>query len=287
MAKLLLAKEVNAALCERTRERAAALRGRGITPTLAIVRVGEREDDLYYERGAVKRCSDNGIEVRRLTFDADVTTERMIDAVRSLNDDDGVHGVLILRPLPSGIDEKAVCEALDPCKDVDGITSVSASALYQGSGAGFAPCTACSVMEILRHYGIDLRGRKAVVIGRSLVIGKPVAMMLLAENATVTICHSKSRDLQEICRGADILIASAGRARMVTAEYLSAGQTVIDVGINVGEDGKMCGDVDGAAAEGLVGAYTPVPGGVGGVTTSILAAHVAEAAERMAGFGRV
>ena len=283
MAKLLLGKEVNTALNWKSAERVNSLKAAGITPVLAIVRVGAREDDLYYERGAEKRCAQVGIEVRKVTFETGADTEQLTAAVKALSADPAVHGVLILRPLPDGIDERAVCEALSPEKDVDGVTTASSASVYQGRGPGFAPCTACSVMEILKYYGIALRSRRAVVVGRSLVIGKPVAMMLLGADATVTVCHSRSGNLSELCRGADIVVASAGRAKMLTGEYFSPGQTVIDVGINTDSEGNLCGDVDTAAVERIVDAITPVPGGVGSVTTSVLAAHVAEAAERLSG----
>lgn len=280
MAKLLLGKEVSASLNERIREKAAALRQIGITPTLAILRVGERPDDLSYEKGAKKRCEGLGINCRSFALPADVTQERLLSVIEELNRDDGIHGVLMLRPLPSHIDARLAAEALSPEKDVDGQTDASLAGVFTGSGVGFAPCTAQACMEILDHYGISCAGRRAVVVGRSLIVGKPAAMLLLQKNATVTVCHTRTADLANVTREADILLAAAGRAGVIGAAHVSEGQTVIDVGIHVREDGRLCGDVDYDAVLPIAGAITPVPGGVGGVTTAVLADHVAEAALR-------
>jgi methylenetetrahydrofolate dehydrogenase (NADP+)/methenyltetrahydrofolate cyclohydrolase len=204
----------------------------------------------------------------------------LIDELRKINDDDSVHGVLLLKPLPAHMDEKTVCSELMPSKDVDGITEASMAGVYSNSGMGYPPCTAEACLEILKFYGIERKGKKAAVIGRSLVIGKPVAMMLIKEDATVTICHTKTTDMPQICSEAEILIAAAGKAKTVDGKYFNSGQIVIDVGINVDDDGNLCGDVDFSAAEGRVKAVTPVPGGVGTVTTGILMKHVVEAAEK-------
>lgn len=281
MAKLLLGKEVNASLNERVRSKAARLRETGITPTLAILRVGERPDDLAYEKGARKRHEALGIDCRNVVLPAEVRQEELLAAVEELNRDVSVHGVLMLRPLPAHIDERLVCGALRAEKDVDGQTEASMAGVFTGSGVGFAPCTAQACMEILAHYGIDCAGRRAVVVGRSLIVGKPAAMLLLQKNATVTVCHTRTADLAEVTRRADILLVAAGRAGVIGAEHVSEGQTVIDVGIHVGADGRMCGDVDFDAVSPVVEAITPVPGGVGSVTTSVLAEHVTEAALRM------
>ena len=282
MAEILKGAPAAAALTEQLIRRAEALKERGVVPTLAILRVGEREDDISYETGARKRCAKVGVEVRQFLLPADGTKEQLLDAVREINADRSIHGCLMFRPLPDRDMENAACALLAPEKDVDGMTAGSLAAVYAGKGAGFAPCTAQAVMELLDHYGVELAGKRAVVIGRSLVIGKPVAMLLQQKNATVTMCHTKTADLPGECRRADVLVVAAGKAGVVTKDYVAPGQTVIDVGIHVGEDGKLCGDVKFDEAEGVVSAITPVPGGVGSVTTAVLCKHVIEAAERTA-----
>lgn len=283
MAQVLLGKEVNASLNERIKADAEALKAKGIQPALGIIRVGERGDDISYEKGAMKRCATLGVEVKQYLLPADVTQETLMATIDEVNQDDSIHGVLMFRPLPKHLDEEACCQALDPEKDVDGITDGSMAGVFTGQKKGFPPCTPQACMEILDHYQIDCKGKKAVVIGRSLVVGKPAAMMLIKKNATVTICHTKTVDMPAVCRGADILIVAAGRAGVVDKEYFAPGQVVIDVGINVNDEGKLCGDVKYEDAEAIVGAITPVPGGVGTVTTSVLVGHVVEAAKRKCG----
>lgn len=278
MADLLLGKPVGDALSEKTAALAEELTAQGIQPALAIVRVGERPDDLSYERGACKRAEALGIAVRKFLLPEDASQDDVLAAIAQVNDDASIHGCLMFRPLPKGIDEAAVCNALDPAKDVDGITAGSLAGVFMDTGVGFPPCTAQACVEILDHYGFDVEGKSVAVVGRSLVIGKPVAMMLLARNATVTLCHSRSRELPTICREADIVVYATGRPRAYSLEHFSGGQTVLDVGINVDEEGNLCGDVDFAAAEPVVGAITPVPRGVGSVTTAVLMRHVVEAA---------
>ena len=283
MAEILKGAPVANALTERLKESVNALRARGVTPTLAILRVGERADDLAYERGAMKRCDKIGIAVSSVTLPADVKQGALMAQIARLNSDSAINGVLMFRPLPPQLDEVAACEALLPAKDLDGITSGSAAALYSGAGAGFAPCTAEAVVALLKHYGVELSGKNVAVVGRSLVIGRPVSMLLLGENATVTMCHSRTRDLAGVTRRADIVVAAMGKAEMLGAEYFTPGQTVIDVGINYSEaKGKLVGDVDFDAVEPIVAAITPVPAGVGSVTTAVLASHVVRAAERTA-----
>ncbi len=280
MAKQLLGKEVTAALNERIKADVATLNAKGIKPTLGIIRVGERPDDLSYERGATKRCETLGVEYKKYLLPADVTQEELLKVVDEVNNDDNIHGVLMFRPLPKHINQTVVENALAAEKDVDCQTDASLGGVFTGKKVGFPPCTPQACMEILDHYGIDCTGKKAVVIGRSLVVGKPAAMMLIKKNATVTVCHTRTVDMPAVAREAEILIVAAGRAGVVGAEYVSAGQTVIDVGINVNAEGKLCGDVDYAAVEPIVDAITPVPGGVGSVTTSVLVGHVVEAAMR-------
>ena len=280
MARQLLGKEVTAVLNEKIKSRAAALKEKGVEPTLGIIRVGEREDDLSYERGAVKRCETLGVACKKILLPADVTQEVLMDAVRQVNEDDSIHGVLIFRPLPRHLDEEAVIRALDPAKDVDGITDGSMVGVFAGREQGFPPCTPQACMEILDHYQIDCTGKKAVVVGRSLVVGKPAAMMLLKKNATVTVCHTRTKDMPSVVKEADIVIVAAGRAGVADDRYVSPGQIIIDVGINVNDQGRLCGDVAYDKVEPIVDAITPVPGGVGSVTTSVLVGHVVEAAAR-------
>ena len=279
MAEILKGAPVAKAISQQATLRAAELTARGITPTLAIVRVGERPDDISYEKGAVKRCDACGAAVRHVILPADVSQDELISAIRSLNQDDSVHGILMFRPLPRHIDEAAVCDSIAPEKDMDGVTEGSMAGIFSGSGKGYPPCTAQACIEILDHYGVELRGKHAVIVGRSNVIGKPAAMLLLGRNATVTICHTKTADTEAECRRADIIVAAAGKAGVISADHASPGQIVLDVGINVTPEGKLTGDVDFEAVEPIVSAITPVPGGVGSVTTAVLAKHVVEAAE--------
>ena len=281
MAELLKGGPVARAITEDLASRAAALKAAGVAPRLAIVRVGEREDDLSYERGALKRCEKVGIEARRVLLPGDCSQEELLRVVRELNDDASVHGILLFRPLPDQLDEAEVARALDPAKDVDCMTPSSLLHTLTGMGEGFAPCTAEAVLAILDHYEVPLEGVRVAVVGRSLVIGKPVSLMLQVRNATVTMCHTRTHDLASELKRADVIVAAAGHAGTVGAECVSPGQVVVDVGINWDERaGKLVGDVDFDAVEPVVGAITPVPGGVGAVTTSILAKHVIESAEK-------
>lgn len=280
MADLLLGKPVADAMAADIVARAKALTASGKQPTLAIVRVGERSDDLTYERSAMKRADACGIAVKQFVLPADASTDDVLAAVATVNSDDSIHGCLLFRPLPEGIDEQAVCNALDPAKDIDGITRGSLATLFAGTGEGFAPCTAAACIDILDHYGINPQGKKAVVLGRSLVIGKPVALMLLARNATVTVCHSRTQDLASAVCDADIVVCATGRARAYGADLFAPGQTVLDVGINFDDEGNLCGDADFDAVESVVSAITPVPRGVGSVTTVAMLRNVVIAAER-------
>lgn len=280
MAVLLKGAPVAQAITADLAERAQRLESRGVVPTLAIVRVGERADDLSYERGALKRCEKVGISCRRYLLPADVSQQGLMRTIAQINEDVAIHGCLMFRPLPAHLDEDAVATELLPAKDVDSMTPASLLSTLSGRGAGFAPCTAEAVLAMLDHYGIDLDGASVAVVGRSLVIGRPVASMLLARNATVTTCHTHTNDLAGVCRRADIVVAAAGHAHTIGADFVRPGQTVIDVGINWdAQASKLVGDVDFEAVEPLVDAITPVPGGVGAVTTAILARHVICAAE--------
>ena len=283
MAKQLLGKEVNEALVANLLERTAALREKGINPTLGIVRCGERPDDLSYEKGATKRAEALGVAVEKFVLPEDISKEDLLKVIDEINANDNIHGVLMFRPLPKHLkaDQDEICNRLDPRKDVDGMTDGSNAGVFMGKKLGFAPCTPAACMEILDHYGIDCTGKTAVVIGRSLVVGKPAAMMLMGKNATVTVCHTKTVDTPAVAREADILISAAGVLKSLTKEYVRPGQVVIDVSINWDEaKGGIAGDAVYDEVEPIVEAITPVPGGVGAVTTSVLIGHVVEAAAR-------
>ena len=281
MAEILKGAPVTAALNEKMTAEVTALKEQGVVPTLAILRVGERKDDLSYETGAMKRCAAVGVEVRNVVLPADVCQEDFDVALEQLNTDDSVHGILMFRPLPKQLDSERARQMLNPAKDVDGCTDGSLAGVFTNTKVGFAPCTAQAAIEILDYYGIDCTGKRAAVIGRSLVVGRPVSMMLMHKNATVTTCHTKTVDMPTVTREADILIVCAGQMESIGAEYVREGQTVVDVGIGWNEEkGKLCGDVKFEEAEPVVGAITPVPGGAGSVTTSVLVGHVVEAAMR-------
>lgn len=281
MAQFLRGAPVAASITAELAARVEALRARGVEPTLAIIRVGERADDLSYERGACKRAEKVGVAIKRFVLPEDCSQEALIAVIDEVNEDAAIHGCLMFRPLPPTLDEAAACAALDASKDVDGITPGSLFGVFANQPVGFPPCTAEAVIEVLVRSGIELTGANVTVVGRSLVIGKPVAMLLQARNATVTMCHTRTRDLAAACRDAEVLVVAAGHVRTVGADAVSAGQTVVDVGINWDDEaGKLVGDVNFDAVEPLVASITPVPGGVGAVTTAILMKHVVEAAER-------
>jgi len=279
MSEILYGKEIANAMKEELAGAAEALSKREITPTLAIVRIGARGDDIAYERSALKYCDATGIRVAKFELDEDTSEFTLLKEIDRINRDDSIHGCLMFRPLPKGINEDRVCNTLMPRKDVDGITDNSLAYVFSGKGQGYAPCTAQACMKLLDYYGYDLAGQHTVVVGRSLVIGKPVAMMAMAANATVTICHSKTKNLAEQCRSADVLIVAMGRAGLVDKEFINPDGIVLDVGINVDEEGNLCGDVRREDAE-LAKAYSPVPGGIGAVTISMLASNVIDAAKK-------
>lgn len=269
-----------AAMNEANAARCAALREKGVVPTLAVVRVGAREDDLSYEKGVMARCAKVGVEVKQFLLPADASQEELLRVIAGINADAAIHGCLLFRPLPKQFDDRIIRAALSPEKDIDGITDGSLAGVFTNTAVGYPPCTAQACLEILKFYSIPLSGRRAVVVGRSLVVGKPAAMMLDRENATVTLCNSRTQNLPEVCREADVVVVAMGRMGFIGAEHLRAGQVVVDVGIHVNEEGKLCGDVRFGEAEPVVEAITPVPGGVGTVTTSVLVSHVVEAAEK-------
>ena len=280
MAMILKGAPVVAAMNEANAARCEALKAKGITPTLAVVRVGAREDDLSYERGVTARCGKVGVAVRQYLLPADAAQEQLLDVIAGINADPAIHGCLLFRPLPKQFDDRTIRAALSPEKDIDGITDGSLAGVFTNTAIGYPPCTAQACLEILRHYDLPLSGKRAVVVGRSLVVGKPAAMMLDRQNATVTICNSRTQNLPALCREADILVVAMGRMGFIGGDCLREGQVVVDVGIHVNAEGKLCGDVRFAEAEPVVGAITPVPGGVGTVTTSVLVSHVVDAAEK-------
>lgn len=255
----------------------------GPAPKLGIVRVGERPDDLSYERGALKRMEKLGLAAESFVFPQDISHEAFEKEFLAINEDPAIDGILLLRPLPKQIDEDKITRLIDPEKDLDGISPTNIAKVFSGDETGFAPCTAEAVIEVLKAYGIPIAGKRAVVVGRSMVVGRPLAMLLLKENATVTICHTKTRDLPEVCREGEILIAAAGKAKMLDKSFAGEDAVVIDVGINVDKEGNLCGDVDYDSLEGTASMATPVPGGVGAVTTSVLAKHLVRAAAKQRG----
>ncbi len=280
MATLLKGLPVSKAICEDLSVRVRALKARGVNPTLEIVRVGEREDDLAYERGAIKRCASVGIDVRVTVLDGTCGQNVLMDTVARINEDDSIHGCLMFRPLPAHLDERAACAALLPSKDVDCSTSESMFGVFVGRRVGFPPCTAEACMALLDYYGVNVDGIDATVVGRSLVIGRPLSMMLLERNATVTTCHTHTKDMKKKTRASELLVIAAGHMGTLGAEGVRPGQIVVDVGINWDEKAnKLCGDVSFDEVEPIVEAITPVPGGIGSVTTAILAKHIVEAAE--------
>ncbi len=256
------------------------LRAQKIQPGLGILRIGEREDDIAYERSAIKKAEQVGIAVKKTVLPQESTTEQCLQALAALNQDPAVHGILLFRPMPKHIDEDAVIRAMAVEKDIDGMTPGSLAKVFMGESDGFAPCTAEAVVRLLSYEQYPWKGKHAVVLGRSLVVGKPLAMLMLAKNATVTVCHSATENLPEVCAQADLLVAAIGRARMIDKSYIKPGAMVVDVGINVDEQGTLCGDVDTESALERAALVTPVPGGLGAVTSWLLLEHVIKAAER-------
>lgn len=280
MAMILKGAPVVAAMNEANAIRCEALKAKGITPTLAVVRVGTREDDLSYERGVMTRCGKVGVAVRQYLLPADAAQEQLLEVIAGINADPAIHGCLLFRPLPKQFDDRTIRAALSPEKDIDGITDGSLAGVFTNTAIGYPPCTAQACLEILRYYDLPLSGKRAVVVGRSLVVGKPAAMILDRQNATVTLCNSRTQNLPALCKEADILVVAMGKMGFIGGDCLREGQVVVDVGIHVNAEGKLCGDVRFAEAESVVGAITPVPGGVGTVTTSVLVSHVIDAAEK-------
>lgn len=279
MAELLSGAPVADAISKKLKIRTDLIRQKGVVPTLAIVRLGENAGDVAYEHGAMARCEATGVQVKSIILPEDCSQEKLVSIIENINCDDSIHGCLLLRPLPKHIDERTVCEKLRHEKDVDCITIRSLGAVFTETGEGYPPCTSEACIDILKHYGIAIEGKNCVVIGRSLVVGKPVSMMLQAENATVTMCHSRTENLRRICRNADIIVSAVGKVNFLDESFLGENQIMVDVGINE-YNGKMCGDVDFASVSKKARAVTPVPGGVGRVTSTVLVKHLVEAAEK-------
>ncbi len=277
MGMILKGKAVADSITESVIADVEILKEKGTTPKLAIVRVGADPSDLAYERGALKRMEKCGIEVEVFELQEDISQKDFIEGLKRTNEDVRIHGILVFRPMPKYLDEEAIKYVVSPEKDVDSFSPVNVAKVTEGDETGFPPATPTAVMEMLKFYEVDLNGKHAVVVGRSMVVGKPLSMLLLNENATVTICHSKTSNLAEMCRSADVLIAAVGRAKMIDDSFVKEGAVVIDVGINMDENGNMCGDVDFESCKDKVSMITPVPAGVGSVTTSVLAKHVVKA----------
>jgi len=277
MGEIIKGKPVADAITIEVKDDVEQIKQKGITPKLKIVRVGEREDDKAYERAALKRMETCGIAHEVMTLPIDISQEDFIIKLKTVNDDDTVHGILLFRPLPKQINEKVIKYIIKPEKDIDCFNPINVAKVMEGDDTGFSPCTSSAAMEILKYYNIQLKGKLAVVIGRSMVVGKPLSMLLLKEDATVTICHSKTENIQQVSSKADILIAAVGKANMVTEDFIKSGATVIDVGINVDNEGNICGDVNTFDCLEKSGVITPVPAGVGSVTTAVLAKHVVKA----------
>ncbi len=273
-------KEVADKIVEDLKIKVEELKGKGISPKLAILRVGARDDDLAYERGVLKRFESADVEVEVTAVDAGISQEELDKTFDGINNDPKVHGILVFRPLPKGLSDEHMRRTIDPGKDSDFMDIRNMENVLAGVPDSAAPCTAEAVMALIRHYNIETKGKKVTVVGRSLVIGKPAALLLTTANATVTVCHTKTVNIEEECRNADIIVACCGVAKMITEKFVKPGQIVIDVGMNVDEEGRLCGDVDYEKVSEIADAVTPVPGGVGSITTAILLKHVVDNAGR-------
>jgi len=281
MAEILKGKVVADKIKERMMEEIKELKEKGKIPTLAIVRLGDNPDDISYENSIIKNCEKVGIETKVFERDTNISTEELISLIEDLNSDNTISGILVFRPLPKHIDEAKVREAVNPSKDVDCMHPLNLAKVFEGDFSGFAPCTPKAAMEILLSNNIDLEGKNVVIVNRSMVLGKPLAMMMLKHNATVTICHSKTKNLQEITRNADIVVTALGKAKFFNRDYFNENSICIDVGVSLDDEGNLSGDINFDEVSQLVSQITPVPGGVGSVTTSILLSHVVEACKRI------
>ena len=270
--------EVSAKITEQVQ---AELEGwRGPVPKLAIIRVGEKADDISYERGAIKKMESFGLQACSYVYPENISHEEFKKEFQKINQSLDVAGILLLCPLPRQVREKEIKEMIDPAKDLDGISPVNIAKVFAGDDSGFAPCTAEAVVEILKNNNVPIEGKRVAIVGRSMLVGKPLSMLMLKENATVTVCHTRTRNLEEVCQEAEILVAAAGRAKLLDQRFVAPGAVVVDVGIHVGSDGKLCGDVDFGQIQEKASMATPVPGGVGAVTTAVLAKHLLKAAKQ-------
>ena len=281
MDKLLSGKEVSLELISRLKKRILKLKCEGVVPAAAFIRVGSNRDDMAYQNSIMKACSNIGVRTQLHELEDNITTEALVELIKKLNDSGSIHGIMIFRPLPVHIDEELINSTVCPEKDIEGMNPINLAKVFAGNYDGFAPCTATAVMEILKYYNISLKGKHAVILGRSMVVGKPLSMMLLKEDETVTLCHSKTEHIDEMARTADVLVAAMGRPNAVGADYIKPGAIVIDVGINVDQSGKIHGDVNFEEAEKTASMITPVPGGVGSVTTAILIKNIVKAAKHL------
>ena len=279
MALVMKGSNVSSRMKEMLLAKVSDLKKDGISPALAVVRVGNSESDDVYERSILKRFNPLGVDVQVHEFPATISQTDFDAQFMAVNDDPKIHGILLFRPLPEGLSDKFVRLHMNPLKDIDGMSPLNEAGIFEGGSEGFAPCTASAVMNVLAQYGYDPSGKNVVIVGRSMVIGRPLSMLMLKANATVTVCHSKTQNLPDVCRKADILVAAVGHAKMITKDYVSRKSVVIDVGIDTDSDGNLCGDVDYERVEPIVQAITPVPGGVGAVTTSVLAENLVKAAK--------
>lgn len=281
MAEILKGKVVADKIKEKMIKDIEELKKNGKVPTLAIVRLGSNPDDISYEKSIIKNCEKVGIEAKVFERDINMTTEELVALMEELNNNNTISGVLLFRPLPKHIDESKVREALSPNKDVDCMNPMNLAKIFEGDFSGFAPCTPKAAMEILLNNDIDLEGKNVVIVNRSMVLGRPLAMMMLKHNATVTICHSRTKDLAAVTRNADIVVTALGKAKFFDEKYFNENSICIDVGVSLDQDGNLSGDIDFQRVSELVAKITPVPGGVGAVTTSILLSHVVEACKRI------
>lgn len=276
---VMMGTDVAKAMKEELTQRVEALKSDGVLPHLAIVRVGARPDDLAYERGAMKRMELTGIACSVFELPEDISQEKFESEFRKVNDDPKIHGILLFRPLPKHLDEEPIKTMIHPMKDVDCMSPVNIAKVFSGDETGYAPCTPEAVMEMLDYYNINLTGKKVTVVGRSMVVGKPLSMLMLKKHATITVCHTRTKKLAATCKEAEILVAAAGKAKMIREDMVGDGAVIVDVGINVDDDGNMCGDVDYDAVVSKAAYISPVPRGVGSVTSSVLAKHVVRGAE--------
>jgi len=273
-------KEAAKSIKEELAKKVQLLAAEGLRPKLGIIRVGARPEDISYEKGIMKNCESIGISCEVTALSEDISNEGFMKALEAANSDRSINGILVFRPLPAQIDEEKARNMINPAKDIDCMNPYNLAKVFEGDDSGFEPCTPAAVMEIIRFFGINLQGENVAVIGRSMVVGKPLSMMMLKENATVTICHSRTKDIKSIVSRADIVVAALGKARAVGADYIKPGAVVIDVGVNGAPEGGICGDVDFDKVKDIASKITPVPGGVGAVTTLMLLKHVVEAAQQ-------